>query len=106
MMRDLNSRSAVGVPTVRETDGLAFSSRNQYLGEDERRQAPVLRAALLEAAERVHGEKIQRRGDRKRAEADYGVARCPDDYVELVDAESLQPRAEWNRTPLLAMRVL
>ena len=38
--------NVVGCPTVREPDGLAMSSRNSYLGEQERRQAPVLRRAL------------------------------------------------------------
>lgn len=48
----------VGAPTVREADGLAMSSRNQYLSMDERAMAPVLYAALCEAAERL------RAGDR------------------------------------------
>jgi pantoate--beta-alanine ligase len=56
MVRDLQFPiEIIGAPTVRETDGLACSSRNQYLSAEERTQAPVLRAALLEAAERVRG---------------------------------------------------
>src|SRR5438477_10917090 len=50
MVRDLNFRiEIVGVPTVRESDGLACSSRNQYLTADERKQAPILRSSLLHA---------------------------------------------------------
>src|ERR1700716_1132595 len=50
MVRDLNFKiDIVGVPTVREGDGLACSSRNQYLNADERKQATVLRKALLAA---------------------------------------------------------
>ncbi|MFO8155928.1 MAG: pantoate--beta-alanine ligase [Pseudomonadota bacterium] len=43
----------VAVPTVREADGLALSSRNQYLSADERQRAPALRAALYAAGERL-----------------------------------------------------
>src|SRR6202049_472482 len=48
MVRDLNFKiDIVGVPTVREDDGLACSSRNRYLNAEERKQATVLRRALL-----------------------------------------------------------
>src|SRR5437773_9180738 len=59
MVRDLNFKvDIVGVPTVRENDGLACSSRNQYLNAEERKQATVLRRALLAAADRAKaGEK-------------------------------------------------
>lgn len=43
----------IGVPTVREADGLAVSSRNQYLGAEERRRAPALHRALNAAAGRL-----------------------------------------------------
>jgi pantoate--beta-alanine ligase len=48
MVEDLNVDAViVGVPTVREPDGLAMSSRNRYLGDVEREQAGALSAALL-----------------------------------------------------------
>ncbi|KAF5408203.1 MAG: Pantothenate synthetase [Candidatus Udaeobacter sp.] len=51
MVRDLNFKTdIIAVPTVREEDGLACSSRNQYLNIEERKQAPVLHRALLAAA--------------------------------------------------------
>ncbi len=49
----------VGAPTVREPDGLAMSSRNQYLTDDERRKAPLIYQLLLAAVERL------RAGDRR-----------------------------------------
>src|SRR5437899_12470080 len=52
MVRDLNFKiDIVAVPTVREEDGLACSSRNQYLSQDERKQAAILHKALLAAAD-------------------------------------------------------
>ena len=54
MVRDLNVPvQVVGVPTVREPDGLALSSRNQRLSQEERRIAPALYRALELAARRI-----------------------------------------------------
>jgi pantoate--beta-alanine ligase len=54
VVRELAMRvELVGVPTVREADGLAMSSRNQYLGVDERARAPELYAALNAVAAAV-----------------------------------------------------
>jgi pantoate--beta-alanine ligase len=107
MVRDLNFPiEIIAAPTVREADGLACSSRNQYLGEDERRQAPVLRAALLEAAEHVcGGEPSAPRlvEDVRKRIAGAPAARI--DYVEIVDAETLQPRAMLEPNSLLAVAV-
>jgi pantoate--beta-alanine ligase len=107
MVRDLNYQiDIVGVPTVREDDGLAFSSRNQYLGGDERKQAPVLRGALLAGAERAKaGEKSAKAiVDLVREQiAKAPLARV--DYVELVDAETLQTLETVGRNSLVALAV-
>lgn len=107
MVRDLNFPvEIIGVPTVREPDGLALSSRNQYLSADERQQAPVLRAALLEAAEMARGgetsaERITR-AIRQRISA-APAARI--DYVEAVNAESLETLQTIAPHSLLAVAV-
>ena len=90
MVRDLNFKiDIIGVPTVREEDGLAYSSRNQYLNLEERKQAAVLHKALQAAAN----------ARRKSADDIIALARnvineaplARIDYVELVDAETLRP---------------
>jgi pantoate--beta-alanine ligase len=54
MVADLNVPAMiVGVPTVRESDGLALSSRNKYLNEEERQAAPALYRALSEAVNSI-----------------------------------------------------
>ena len=81
----------VGVPTVRDTDGLALSSRNAYLSEEERKWALALPQALTEAAERIRtGEQVGEVLDGAKArlsEAGFGGV----DYFALVDAATLEP---------------
>jgi pantoate--beta-alanine ligase len=90
MVRDLNFNiDIIAVPTVREKDGLACSSRNQYLNPDERTQATVLFKALRAAgsAARKSAEEIIAVARKAISEAPLGCI----DYVELVDARTLQP---------------
>ena len=93
MVRDLNMGiDLVGVPTVREADGLALSSRNRYLSEDERRQAVVLFEAVQEAGRRV--QKGEQRVARLVETMLRTLAQAPDarvQYAEVVETKTLQP---------------
>jgi pantoate--beta-alanine ligase len=90
MVRDLNFKvEIIGVPTVREQDGLAYSSRNQYLNAEECKQATVLYKALRAAAtgsEKLAGDVITLA---RTVINEAPLARI--DYIELVDAETLRP---------------
>ncbi|MCG8544480.1 MAG: pantoate--beta-alanine ligase [Alphaproteobacteria bacterium] len=90
MARDLNIPAAiVGVPTVREPDGLALSSRNAYLSAEERKAAPVLHDVMQTvAAKIVDGEAVAAAtgwGLQQLAQAGFD----PIDYLEARDAETL-----------------
>ena len=104
MVRDLNYKiDIIGVPTVREDDGLAFSSRNQYLNAEERKQATVLRKALL-VAQGAGNKSAKEIVDLVREHiAQAPLARI--DYVALVDAETLQPLEKVQPNSLLALAV-
>ncbi|MEA3000483.1 MAG: pantoate--beta-alanine ligase [Sphingomonadales bacterium] len=87
----------IGIPTQRDADGLALSSRNLYLTEEERRAARALPRALGEAAAAIRGgagvaEALAGAQD-KLAKAGFD----PIDYVELRDAETFAPMAEPDR---------
>ncbi len=91
MARDLDlGVRVIGSRTVRERDGLARSSRNVYLSEEERRVAPELYRALKEVAARL------RAGGKREAAIAGGVRMITGagfelDYLELRDAETLAP---------------
>jgi pantoate--beta-alanine ligase len=102
MVRDLNFKTdIIAVPTMREEDGLACSSRNQYLNIEERRQAPVLHEALLTAANA--GKKSAREivDLVSKVIGEAPLARI--DYVEVADAETLEPVETVRLNSLLAL---
>lgn len=89
----------IGVPTVREEDGLALSSRNLYLSEEERQKAPALHRALQDCAAKLKlGQPIDR------VVADGGQYLTSEgfvlDYLEVRNAETLEPVASANQGPL------
>jgi pantoate--beta-alanine ligase len=94
----------VGCPLVRETDGLALSSRNVYLDADDRQAATILSGALYMASEAVV------RGERDAAAVRQlvvdTVAHAPQvrlDYVEVVDAAMLEPVDQITGDTLVAL---
>ena len=92
LVRDLNiATEIVGVPTVRDPDGLALSSRNAYLSEAERRQALALPRALEAArAALLSGSAVAEVLEEARNSLlDGGFSRV--DYFALVDPETLAP---------------
>lgn len=105
MTRDLDFPvEIVPCPIVREADGLALSSRNRYLSPEERRSALTLSQGLGAARE------LYRRGERDGG-ALIAAARGPleadpqvrVDYVELVDAETLEPARQVEHPAVLAV---
>ena len=91
----------IGHPTVREPDGLALSSRNRYLDDDERRRAAAFPAALNAAAQETDPALIIARATALITE---GTGSAPQ-YVEVVDAENLAPLTALDRPAVLAAAV-
>ena len=107
MVRDLNMPLEIVVcPTVREPDGLAMSSRNQYLTAEQRGQAATIYRALAHAEDQI------RRGIRDAHTVAAGVIgilrQVPGveiQYVSIVDAESLQAADPVSGKVLIAVAV-
>lgn len=107
MARDLDmDLEVVGLPTVREADGLAMSSRNVYLDAKERQSARSLSRSLADARERVKQgqrdagaiiEQVQKTIE------EAGNTRI--DYVQIVDPVELTPLAHVEGRALLALAV-
>jgi len=99
---DLTHPSAdriLGVPTVREPDGLAMSSRNQYLSPEERTQAAGLNRAMRAAAARIAaGEPVAAALADLKAEVLASGFRAVD-YADLRDAATLEDMATFDGHP-------
>jgi pantoate--beta-alanine ligase len=102
MVRDLDMGiEIIEMPTVREPDGLAMSSRNRYLSEADRVRALCLSRALFEAEERMRGG--ERCAARIVAGVCAGMAEVEIDYIALVDAETMALVDEIEGPVLLAV---
>ena len=107
MTADLDLQVRIVVcPIVREADGLALSSRNEYLDADQRQHATVLHQSLLDARKRIEaGERsaaVVVEAMRTRIERTPGAAL---DYVALVDADNLLPVERIQGRILIALAV-
>ncbi len=100
MARDLDLPvRIVPVPTVREPDGLAMSSRNRYLSPGDRAKAPLIHSILTETAGRMNaGEPLDRALDDARSK--IIAAGFTLDYCEARHAESLAPIAGLAQGPI------
>jgi pantoate--beta-alanine ligase len=107
MVRDLNfAIEIIGVPTVREADGLALSSRNQYLNSDERAEATVLYRAMNRVKELVErGEHSVSKLIDVAREVVSQAKRARIDYITVVNVENLEPLENLRPNALIALAV-
>ena len=109
MVRDLNFPTQIVVaPTRREPDGLALSSRNEYLSPDERQQAVTLWQAIQLAKQTVRAAGSPVLANRLKAKLRRFIETQPAarvDYIELFDPKTLQPVAQVKRGTHLALAV-
>lgn len=107
LVRDLNFPVRIfSCPTVRESDGLALSSRNRYLTLEERKQASIIHQALQRAEEKVREGLTSTR--HLKALIQQEIYRAPlarIDYVVTVDPETLQEKSTFSLPLLLAVAV-
>lgn len=107
MVEDINFPVTIKVcPTVREADGLALSSRNSYLTEEERKEAPVLYRSLVEIKKRVAEGECNSKNiisfiREKIEENSSGKVQ----YIECVQAESFKPVEKLEGKVLIALAV-
>ena len=107
LIRDLNLPIELRVcPTVRESDGLALSSRNSYLSADERRAATVLKRGL-DLAERLFsgGERDADRIRRRVRDLISSEPLAEIDYVSVADLETLDELESLDRPALVSLAV-
>ncbi|WP_116475718.1 pantoate--beta-alanine ligase [Zobellella maritima] len=104
MTADLNlPLEILGVPTVRAEDGLALSSRNGYLSEQERSQAPELAATMGRLAERIRSGERDFPSLIATASQHLDQSGFRTDGIDIVDADTLNPITEQSRAVVILM---
>lgn len=88
----------VGCPIVRDTDGLARSSRNTLLSPEHRAAAPHIYAVLSEAARTLRGTVPVRKAKRLIAQRIDADPLLKTEYVEIASATTLAPAPDWSAT--------
>lgn len=95
MVRDLNIPvEIVGMPTVREHDGLAMSSRNTYLTGDLRRRATAISRGLMNALEAFRNGVVECDKLKEIVHKEIQSAGLKEDYIEIVEEDTLKPAYE------------
>ncbi len=107
MVNDLNIPvEIIDCPIVRESDGLAMSSRNTYLEPNERKDALVLNESLKEAKERIlKGEKNKKVIREEILDKINEIPYSEIDYVEILDAKTLENIEIIDRDVVIALAV-
>jgi pantoate--beta-alanine ligase len=107
MVRDLNlNTEIVACPIVREADGLAMSSRNAYLGEEDRKASTVLYRALRTAEKEVNaGLRDSLELQRLLVKVIASEQRTRLDYAEIVDADTFEPVVRITRRSYAVLAV-
>ena len=108
MLADLNSPvKIVSAPIVRDSDGLALSSRNGYLDAAQRKKAPALHACLQQSVTRIQSGRRDYDILLQQAASELAAAGLHPDYLELREAGSLKPAtADSTRLVILAAALL
>ena len=107
MVMDLNfDIEIIGCPIIREEDGLAKSSRNTYLSEEERKQAVILNQSLEAAMDAINaGEKDAAKVKQIIIDKLHTCPLAKIDYVEVVSFDTIQPIEKVEGAVLIAIAV-
>jgi len=105
MVKDLNMDvEVVGLPTVREKDGLAISSRNKYLSKQERKIAPILYQALVKAKKMVNsGENNSARVLQQAKDLIKKKKGVKIDYLKAINLIDLKDAKKIKKNTLIAI---
>lgn len=107
MLEDLNYNIEFNImPTVREPDGLAMSSRNKYLTPLQRKAAPVLYQSLQQAESLIHNGERDGKLIKDLLERNINaVPGAETDYIQIVDVNELKPLSQLAGSCLIALAV-